>query len=61
MNILHNKQLLRIVLGVVIGGLAGYLYYRFIGCSTGACPITRNPVSSILYGSLMGFLFTMSA
>jgi hypothetical protein len=56
MNVLTQRPLIRIVLGVLIGAALGFLYYRFIGCSTGACPITRNPVSSMIYGALMGFL-----
>jgi len=47
---------LRLVLGIVIGGAGGYAYYRFVGCSSGSCPITSNPVSSILYGMLIGAL-----
>lgn len=39
---------------VVGGGVVGYLYYRFIGCSTGVCPITSQPVPSIIYGALIG-------
>ncbi len=27
-----------------------------IGCSTGTCPITANPVISTLYGMVMGAL-----
>ncbi len=42
--------------GVLVGGAAGYLYYRFIGCKTGACPITSNPWVSTLYGAVLGAL-----
>jgi hypothetical protein len=42
---------------VLIGGAAGYLYYRFVGCKTGLCPITRNPWVSTLYGALLGALW----
>lgn len=38
------------------GGLAGFLYYYFVGCSSGSCPITSNPFISIIFGSVMGFL-----
>ena len=31
------------VAGVLGGGGLGFLYYRFIGCSTGTCPLTSNP------------------
>jgi hypothetical protein len=38
------------------GALLGFAYYYFIGCRTGACPITSNPFISTAYGSLMGFV-----
>lgn len=51
----RRKRIMKIALGIVIGGLAGYLYYYFIGCD-GTCPISSNPYRSILYGSVMGTL-----
>jgi len=44
------------LLGLLIGALAGYLYYQFIGCTNGSCPITSNPVNSTIYGLIMGGL-----
>lgn len=44
------------VLGVVVGSIGGYLYWRFIGCSAGTCPITSSPVNSSVWGALMGGL-----
>ena len=41
---------------VIFGGAGGYAFYRFIGCKSGACPITSNPWLSILYGAFLGFL-----
>ena len=46
----------KVILGIVIGGTAGYLWYRFVGCSSGSCPITSNPYSSIIYGAVIGAL-----
>ncbi len=49
-------SILRIVSSVVIGGGLGYAYHRFIGCRTGACPITANRYASTAYGAVMGLL-----
>ncbi len=43
-----------LILGIGIGGIAGFLFYYFVGCTTGTCPITSNPYGSIIYGALMG-------
>jgi len=50
-----KKHLLKII-GTVVGMTGGYLYYYFIGCTSGTCPITSNPYISILYGGVMGYL-----
>jgi len=42
------------VIGVIIGGIGGYLYWLKVGCSTGTCPITSSPVMSTLWGALLG-------
>lgn len=42
------------LLAVLAGGSAGFLYYHFVGCSSGTCAITSNPFSSIVLGSLIG-------
>jgi hypothetical protein len=47
------------LIGVAIGGIAGYLYYYFIGCNSGSCPITSNPWNSVFYGSLLGMIWTV--
>lgn len=49
---------LRIILGIVLGGAAGFAYYKLVGCSTGACPLTSNPWITTLYGAAMGLLVT---
>lgn len=43
--------------GGILGALAGFLYWKFVGCSSGSCPITSKPVNSVLYGAVMGGLF----
>ena len=48
---------IKLFLPVVLGALAGYFYYTFIGCN-GSCAITGSPVNSTLYGSLIGLVLT---
>ena len=50
---------LKRVLFTAMGIAGGYLYYALIGCTTGACPITSNPVTSMMYGAAVGFLLTV--
>lgn len=42
--------------GVLLGGIGGYIYWRYIGCESGTCPITSSPINSALWGILMGGL-----
>lgn len=42
-------------LSVLIGALSGYLYYHFVGCTSGQCSITSDPAMSTLWGGLLGF------
>jgi hypothetical protein len=44
------------VIGVLVGAILGFAYYKLVGCSTGACPITSNPWISTFYGATLGFL-----
>jgi len=43
------------------GGAAGFAYYYFIGCASGACPITSNPYISTAYGALIGGVIGMGS
>ena len=43
----------RAIFGIV-GAAGGFAYYYFIGCASGACPISSNPYISTAYGTLMG-------
>jgi hypothetical protein len=44
------------LLGILIGAVAGFLYWNFVGCASGTCMITSKPINSTLYGGLMGYL-----
>ncbi len=55
-----KKAILINSIGVVIGAIAGYLYYFYVGCASGTCAITSKPLNSTFYGAVMGsLLFNM--
>lgn len=42
------------ILGAVLGGIIGYLYWYYIGCVGGACPLKATPMPSIVLGVAVG-------
>jgi len=55
---MNYRKYLRNIIPILIGALGGFLYYSFIGCYSGSCAITSNPLMSTMYGALIGFVFT---
>jgi xanthosine utilization system XapX-like protein len=45
-----------VLLGAIVGALAGYFYWQQIGCVNGTCPITSNWFNSTAYGAILGGL-----
>lgn len=58
MNLIRNNKL--VFFGLLLGAIAGYAYYYFIGCNSGTCAITSRPVNSTVYGAVMGALLVSS-
>lgn len=54
LNFLKREWL--ILAGGAVGALGGYLYWYYIGCNSGTCAITSNPMNSTLYGIVLGAL-----
>ena len=50
----------RIIIGILVGGGLGFAYYKFVGCSSGTCPLTSNPIISTIYGAVLGVLLATS-
>ena len=44
------------IIFIFLGMLGGFLYWKFIGCLSGSCPIKSVWYWSTLYGGLIGFL-----
>jgi len=53
---MSKKAIIITAVGVIVGAIAGYAYYHYVGCASGTCAITSKPINSTLYGSLMGGL-----
>lgn len=53
---MKNKKTLLLRAGIILtGALGGYLYWYYVGCTSGACPIYTKWHLSTLYGALIGF------
>ena len=58
MDIIKKIYFVRFILGLALGAIGGYAYYYFVGCASGSCPLTSDPVIMTLYGSLFGGVLT---
>jgi len=47
---------LSVVPFVLAGALAGFAFYRLVGCRSGRCAIWANPYAATGYGALLGLL-----
>jgi len=57
---MRRIMILRIIIGVTLGGGLGFGWYKLVGCSTGTCPLTSNPVISTIFGAVFGALLATS-
>lgn len=55
MTELIKKHLLVIVFALA-GAIGGFLYWKFVGCSSGTCMIKSVWYWSTLYGLLLGYV-----
>ncbi len=51
MKLLKNRWLL-----ALIGALGGFLYWKYIGCTSGTCAIRQSWQLSTLWGASLGWL-----
>lgn len=50
------KNNLITIIGFVVGVAGGFLYWKFVGCATGTCPLSSNWAIMLVYGGLTGGL-----
>lgn len=52
---LKSRVFWKSIIAIAVGGVAGFLYYYFVGCASGSCGITSNPYMSIAFGGFFGY------
>lgn len=55
---LNKKKFKILSIGITLGLIAGFAYWRFVGCSSGSCGITANWHTSTLFGGIFGYLIS---
>jgi hypothetical protein len=48
------KEEKSLFIGSFVGGVGGFLFWYYVGCSTGFCPVISSPVLSVIGGALFG-------
>jgi xanthosine utilization system XapX-like protein len=48
------KKYLWTVVGGLVGGAVGFVYYSFVGCRSGSCSLMSDPYISSFLGILVG-------
>ncbi len=51
---------IKIIIGSLVGGALGLLYYKLVGCPNGSYPITAKPHRTAIYGAIPGFMIRSS-
>jgi hypothetical protein len=54
MNFIRKKQIS--ILFLLIGAVGGFLYWKFVGCKSGTCPIKSVWYWTTLWGAAIGYL-----
>ncbi len=57
---MNRTFIIRLALGLLIGGGLGALMGYFGQCASGTCPLTATPLRGALYGAVLGVLFSFS-
>jgi phage shock protein E len=50
-----------IILVTLVGGVAGFFYWKVFGCAFGICPLSQNKYVSTIVGALIGLMLITSS
>ena len=51
-------SILRVIALPLVGSAGGWLYYRYVGCTTGTCAVTSSLWLSTGFGYILGSLLS---
>jgi hypothetical protein len=51
--------MIKIIVGILIGGGVGFLLGYHGKCTSGACPLTSNPLRGAIVGALLGLMMAL--
>ena len=57
---MDKQQIIKLVIGIAIGGALGAVIGYFGKCASGTCPLTATPWRGAIYGAVMGAIFSLS-
>ena len=57
---MDKQQIIKLVIGIAIGGALGAVIGYFGKCASGTCPLTATPWRGAIYGAVMGALLSLS-
>jgi hypothetical protein len=50
----YMKKMLLVSIPALLFAGAGFAYYYYVGCNSGACAITSSPVFPVVFGAIIG-------
>lgn len=56
MNILKKYWI--VITGAVLGIAGGFLYWKYVGCLSGTCPLKSNLMIMTIYGGALGYFLS---
>lgn len=54
MEFLKKNRIL--IISSIVGAIGGFLYWKYVGCLSGTCPIKSVWYLSTLFGTVLGYL-----
>lgn len=57
---MDKAQLLKLAIGIAVGGTLGAAMGYFGKCISGTCPLTATPWRGAIYGAVMGAVLSVS-